>query len=276
MVKFIIGISDVHISNSRSLDEQDFHLTQCINKIREIVNEKNPEEVRIVIVGDIFHNKTTVSNESICIAHDFLKEISSICKTYVIAGNHDLSLCNLEKLDSISPIFKMSNFENCVYLDSELEAQSGIYEDENIAFCLYSIFNEFMIPFNMEEYKEENPDKTLIGLIHGEIIGSKMDNNISTGRGIDINDFDGTDFVFAGHIHKRQEIVKNGLKAVYCGSVFQQDKGESLTEHGGIIYNVEEKTYETFNLNRGEYGYFKFVINDFNDVMDNKEKLVNI
>jgi DNA repair exonuclease SbcCD nuclease subunit len=93
---------------------------------------------------------------------------------------------------------------------------------------------------------------------------------------LDISYFEGLDFVIAGHIHKRQEIKKNGVKVVYCGSLIQQDMGENLTGHGGVVWNVEEKTWEPFDLERGEYGFYKFIIDDIEDIEEDKEKIINL
>jgi hypothetical protein len=39
---------------------------------------------------------------------------------------------------------------------------------------------------------------------------------------------------------------------------------------------VEEKTWEPFDLDRGEYGYYKFVITDIEDIENDNEKLLNL
>ena len=52
--------------------------------------------------------------------------------------------------------------------------------------------------------------------------------------------------------------------------------GENITGHGGVIWNIEEETWEPFDLERGEYGYFKFEISDIEDIINDKEKLINL
>ena len=78
----------------------------------------------------------------------------------------------------------------------------------------------------------------------------------------------------AGQVVK--EIKKKGIKVVYCGSLIQQDMGENLSGHGGVIWNVEKKTWEPFDLERGEYGHFKFVIDDVEDIDNDAEKILNL
>ena len=275
MVKYIISIGDVHVRNYKRMEETSEFLSKFVDYCQDFVGKHSSEEVRIVISGDLFDQKITVSNESIIYVSWLLRRLNEIATTYVICGNHDYLMNNATRMCSLTPIFTMSNFERCVYLDKELGYTSGIYEDENIAFCLYSTFDDFARP-EIELYKEQNPDKILVGLIHGDINGACTDVGRITEKGLNISHFSDLDFVIAGHIHKRQEIKKKGIKVVYCGSLIQQDMGENLSGHGGVIWNVEKKTWEPFDLERGEYGHFKFVIDDVEDIDNDAEKILNL
>jgi DNA repair exonuclease SbcCD nuclease subunit len=275
MVKYIIAVSDIHVRNIKRMDETSEFLEKFVDYCQEFVGKHSKEEVRIVIAGDLFDQKITVSNESVTLVSWMLRRLNEIAMTYVICGNHDYLMNNDSRLCSLSPIFAMSNFNNCVYLDNELGHISGIYEDNNVAFCLYSTFDSFERP-EIDAYRQTNPDKTLIGVIHGDINGACTDVGRVTDKGISPSHFKGLDFVIAGHIHKRQEIKKDGVKIVYCGSLMQQDMGENLTGHGGVIWNLEEKTWEPFDLDRGKYGHFKFVIDGIEDIENDTEKLLNL
>ena len=257
------------------MEETGEFLEKFVLYCKEFVDLHSSNEVRIVIAGDLFDQKITVSNESITYVSWVLRRLNSIAKTYVICGNHDYLMNNATRMCSLTPIFAMSNFENCVYLDQELDFMSGIYEDENIAFCLFSTFDDFNRP-EINNYKELNPNKTLVGLIHADINGASTDVGRVTDKGIDVKYFDGLDFVIAGHIHKRQEIKKNGVKVVYCGSLIQQNMGENLSGHGGVVWDVEEKVWDSFDLDKGEYGFYKFVIDDVSDIDEDKEKILNL
>lgn len=275
MIKYIISVGDIHVRNYKRMEETGEFLEKFINYCQEFVNKHNSDEVRIVIAGDLFDQKITVSNESTTYVSWLLRRLNEIATTYVICGNHDYLMNNSARMCSLTPVFTMSNFDKCKYLDKELDFMSGIYEDENIGFCLFSTFDDFTRP-EIELYGSQNPDKTLVGLIHADINGACTDIGRITDKGLNPTYFEGLDFVIAGHIHKRQEIKKNGVKIVYCGSLMQQDMGENISGHGGVIWNVEEKTWETFDLDRGEYGYFKFIINDIEDIENDTEKIINL
>lgn len=275
MVKYIISISDIHVRNFKRMEETGEFLEKIVVYCNDFVKQHSPEEVRIVLAGDLFDQKITVSNESTTYVSWLLRRLNEITTTYVICGNHDYLMNNVTRMCSLTPIFTMSDFKNCKYLDQELGFSSGIYEDDNVAFCLYSTFDDFNRP-EIESYRNQNPDKTLVGIIHADINGAVTDVGYTTDKGLSPKHFEGLDFVIAGHIHKRQEIKKNGVKIVYCGSLIQQNMGENLTGHGGVIWNVQDRTWEPFDLDRGEYGYYKFVIDDIDDIDNNMEKLLNL
>ena len=180
MIKKIIGIADIHIPNFKGLNDLK-EVTQTFYKqAKKIVKEAGgPDNVRIVVAGDLFDMKLDITNEGLLAGHEFLKGLDDICPTIVIAGNHDLNLQNLSKIDSITPIFEMSTFRRTRYLDMELGYKSGFVRDDNIVWCLYSTFSSFEKPGFVPD-KETNPDKGVryIGLIHGEINGATTPNNM--------------------------------------------------------------------------------------------------
>lgn len=278
MVKVVIACSDIHIRNIRRIDEISEVLDKFIEECRKIVSQYNYGEVRIVIAGDIFHNKIEISNEASTLCGWFLRELENIgngVKVIVIAGNHDHIMQNNQRLDSITPIFSLSNFKNCIYVDKELEYSSGCFVDENIVWCLYSTFDNFNSP-DIIGTRNEYPEKTFIGLFHGDLNGSQTDTGYVTDNGLDASYFKDLDFVIMGHIHKRQCIKKNGVQMVYCGSLYQQDMGETITEHGYVIWNIENKTYTEHNIDNSDYGFYQFSINDYDDIENNKEELINL
>jgi DNA repair exonuclease SbcCD nuclease subunit len=272
MVKYVISVSDIHISNYENLEEIEYFTNQFIDYCNNFMKDKTSDEVRIVIAGDIFDKKNNVSNEGRNTAVDFLRKLDNITKTYVIYGNHDFNVNNKDRIGTLSSVFHSTSFKQVILLDKELDYKSGIYEDENIVWCLYSAHDNFKRP----TFQVDSFDKTYIGLIHGDINGAQTDTMYTTEECVDTEIFEELNFVIAGHIHKRQEIKKNGVKIVYCGSLKQQNMGENITGHGGVIWNIEEETWEPFDLERGEYGYFKFEISDIEDIINDKEKLINL
>lgn len=283
MVKNLICISDIHIdidnkSDGRTVKSETEKINYFLNQFINYCNNNATEETRIIVAGDIFESKSKITSESFTCAQNFFKELGNITKVYVCAGNHDYNVNNPERENWLNALFN-HNISNVTYLDKELNFKSGIYEDENVAFCLYSHFDNFQRP-NIEEYKEQNPEKSLIGLIHGEIEGATNASNYvsESNKGdfvIKHNVFENLNFVISGHIHKRQTLTKNGVTVIYCGSLFQQNFGEDVDYHGGVEWDVMREKYKFFDLDNGGYGYYIIEINSVDDIENDDEDWKN-
>lgn len=69
----VISCADIHIPSLHGIEEIKETLSKFIDDCKKIVDEEgDPKKVRIVVLGDIFHNKITVTNESIMCANWFL------------------------------------------------------------------------------------------------------------------------------------------------------------------------------------------------------------
>lgn len=281
MITKIIATSDLHIRNYKRMDETREQFEKFLDEARKIVEENGKENTRIVIAGDLLHSKLTIASECYLMLSWFLHELNDICKTIVIAGNHDLNMTNLERVDSLTPVFEMCKFDNVHFLDKELGYKSGYMVDENIVWCLYSTFDLFVGPQNMNILAEKinkEPLKdgkhTFVGLFHGDMNGAKNASGTAL-TGFDPKHFDGTDFVIAGHIHKCQEIDGDGTRIVYCGSLIQQDMGEAISGHGFVVWDVPEKKWELKEVKNEDYGYYKFKVESEDDIDNDKETLLN-
>lgn len=273
MVKKVITCSDIHIRNFQRLDEYAEILTDFIKKCEEIASDYDKEEVRIVICGDIIHNKNNISPELISFTSNFIRQLEQIAKVIVIAGNHDLIVNNLSRKDAISSIFETANFSNSFLLDNVLDYESGYVIDDDITWVVYSIYDNFMKP-DIESARNEAPNNKVIGLYHGMIVGSSLDNGSIIDDGVDKGIFEGCDCVMCGDIHKRQVLRKNGIDIVYSGSLIQQTFGETVTQHGFTVWDIETLTFEFVDI-ENEYGLYSFEINDFDDISNDKEILKN-
>ena len=276
MITKIIATADLHIRNLKRLDETKEQFEKFLKDVKKIVKKNGEENTRIVICGDLVHSKLTIASECYLMLSWFLHELDSICKTIVVAGNHDLNMSNLDRVDSLTPVFEMCKFKRVHFIDKELGYKSGYKDDDNITWCLYSTFDLFAGPDNMELLTEgrEKEGKTLVGLFHGDLNGAKNASGTAL-TGLENSHFAGTDFVIAGHIHKYQEIEKDGARIVYCGSLIQQDMGESIGGHGYVVWDVPEKKCKLVEVKNEKYGYYKFKVTSEDDIENDKEELIN-
>ena len=273
MVKLILHTGDIHIRNFMRLEEYAEQFDRFVTKCKEITEPYDKEEVRIVVAGDLGNSKNTITPEYITMASYFIRQLEKIGKVIVIAGNHDLVEGNTTRIDAITSIFQTANFENALFLDEMLGYESGCVVDENITWAVYSIYDGFVKP-NIEEAREQNPNNKVIGLFHGMVVGCKMPNGTVADEGIDGDVFEGCDCVMAAHIHKRQELKRGDVKIIYCGSLIQQTFGETVSEHGFVVWNANTLDYNYVDLET-EYGLFDVEIYSENDVDEDKERLIN-
>lgn len=274
MIKKVIQIADLHIPNNEEKRPYGEMLMSFLKQLyKNEIEGNNPEEIRIVICGDIFENKVRISNEAKAMFHMFLNYCNEMCQTIVIAGNHDLLENNLDRMDSLTPTFEIEGvYENVQYLDKVLGYKSGYVEDDNIVWSLYSIHDKFA-PSNVEH--AQYPNHRIIGLYHGDVAGAVTDMNRATSEGIDTSVFSECDCVMAGHIHRYQTIKKEGIPIVYSGSVFQHDAGENVTGHGYVVWDLETMTYELKEI-ENDYRIFKFKITDYDAFTNDVEDLINL
>lgn len=274
-IKKIIQISDVHIRRYERHEEYIEIFSKLIKEIKEKTKECSKDEIRIVVCGDIAHQKNNMSPELNVLLSSFLRLLNNIAKTIIFAGNHDFLVNNKDRMDCLTSIIEIANFDNVVFADKLLDYSSGYLEDNNICWGLFSSFDEFLPPPNLYEYKRNNPDKKIFGLFHGNVVGARTDIGKVMDSGIDANQFKDCDAVLAGHIHKRQEIKKNGVPIVYSGSLIQQDLGENVTGHGFIIWDVDTMTYENVDISNS-YSMYKIQISSIDDIDNDTERLLNL
>lgn len=275
MIKKIFCVADIHIPNSEEQRPYSKMLKQAIAEIYREAKQLNNDEFRIVIAGDIFHNKIRTSNEATETFHMMLNYFNAIGKTYIIAGNHDMLENNLDRLDSISPTFGIKDvYPNVIYLDKELNYKSGCFIDENVTFALYSIFDSFSRPSDLECSIDNYKNNKVIGIYHGDVAGSITDSGRRSENGINPLLFNNCDFVIAGHIHKYQELMKNNIPIVYCGSLIQQNSGENINGHGFISIDLSDMSHQHFDVTNN-YKVYKFKIDSYDDILNDNERLIN-
>lgn len=275
MIKKIYQIADVHIPTYRRLEMYNDQINELIKNINKDVTESGlePEEIRIVICGDLVNSKNNVTNELNVFTSLFIRKLSQIAKVICIAGNHDMVESNSSRVDTITAIFESAQFDNAVFLDLELGYESGIVFDENVTWALYSFYQDYQRP-DIESARLEHPENKVLGLYHGQVVGTKLYNGFIADDGQDAGVFSGCDYVLAGHIHKRQSIKKGDCEIVYAGSVIQKDFGESVTQHGYVIWDLDKNEYKYVDV-PSEYGFYDFTVTSLEDINENKEKINN-
>jgi DNA repair exonuclease SbcCD nuclease subunit len=273
MVKRIIHIADLHIRTIQMHDLYKEQFTKLLKEISDKFLEWADEnisynEIRIVIAGDVAHQKINISNEQLLLTSWFLKELTAYGKVVIIPGNHDFLENNTQRMDSITPVVELLDNPNITYLKD-----SGDYVDTDggIQWVVYSLYQHNVRP---EFTKQEG--LLTVGLFHGPIMGLSTDLGYEFEDAYDRLNFNDLDLLLCGDIHKRQQFtLPNGGKAVMVGSLIQQNFGETVKHHGYGIYNVETDEY-TFHDLPNEQPFLHFTISDIKDIENGEEVHVNL
>lgn len=270
MVKKIIHIADIHIRTFRMHEEYKEVFQTFIDKCKVLTEGYEHGEVRIAIVGDLVHQKITISNEQLMLCSWFLAELAKIAPVILVAGNHDLLENNKDRMDSLSPIVQLLDNEHIHYYK-----KSKCYKDDNIVWCNYSIFEENARPDIEYGRVNHGDDKRFIGLYHAPLVGATTD----IGYEFDehhtaLEHFEGCDMVLLGDIHKRQAFTHQGIMIAYPSSLIQQGFGETVGKHGFLFWDVETRTYEEHDIPT-RYGFYQFKIKSLDDLEEGIEKHTN-
>jgi DNA repair exonuclease SbcCD nuclease subunit len=258
MIKRLVHFSDLHIRLFKDHELYKKILKQMFSEWGSIAPD------RIVFTGDLVHSKNQMTPELVEFVAWVLTECSKIAKTIIVIGNHDFLENNSSRLDALTPIVDSLQDENIVYLKSR-----GVYEDQNINWCVYSLV-EHNLPPDISK-----SDKKNIGLFHGPIQGLTTDIGYKFDEGYDKDKFKGCDIVLCGDIHKRQVFDIPGKKKAYMiGSTIQQNFGETVRNHGYGVYDVETDEYTFVDLPNPK-PFLSFYINSFECLTEGIEKLVN-
>ena len=271
MIKHVCHLADIHIRTYRQHDEYKEVFSNLIKQLTNLLIEYKKEEIRIVIAGDLVHQKIIISNEQLILGTWLIKKLEEIAPVVIIAGNHDLLENNKDRMDSITPMVKFLPEEANVNYFKE----SRCYLDDNVVWCVYSIFEENKRP-NIEDARLEfGNDKTYIGLFHGPIIGLKTDLGYEIEHGSELEIFEGCDMVMCGDIHKRGGFTYKNIPIMMSSSLIQQNFGENVKNHGFLLWDVEKRTFTEHDV-ENKYQYYQFKIKSLEDLDNNKEIITNL
>ena len=246
-VEKIYHLADLHIRNLKRHKEY----REVFQKFLNNVDKDNIENSVIYLAGDIAHAKTEMSPELIREISWFLTECANRKHTFLITGNHDCNLNNNYRLDVLTPIVENLENDRINYLKD-----TGVYPFHNLTFVVYSILDE----------KENWPKAELVDgenticLFHGPVNLAQTDIGYTVSSNSFTTDmFEGFDMVMLGDIHKRQTLGSPTI--AYAGSMIQQNHGESLDKHGYLLWDVESRTFEEFDL-PNDYGFYTLDVNN--------------
>jgi len=249
----IVQFADVHIRLNKRHDEYKEVFSRFYEEIKS-----TPSTTCVVLGGDVLHSKIDLSPECVQMASDLFTNIANLRPLIIIAGNHDQLLSNKSRLDSLSPIIDALNHSNIYYLK-----KSGLYGFGNILFNNMSVADapdKYLLGKDIPAVYR-NQYEHIIALFHGAVDGAALDTGyLIKNPSIMLPLFDNHHTALLGDIHKMQDMQdydsdKNKPCVRFCGSLVQQNHGESLVGHGYSLWDLSDYSYIHHEI-PNDYGYF--------------------
>lgn len=188
----IAHLADLHLRGLTRHDE----VKTVVEAFCKSAREKQVNH--IVIAGDLFHTKTVgISPEVIELFVWMFREMAKVAFVHVTLGNHDGTLTNLTRQDSISPIISAMNDDRV-----KLYKQSNVYAIENgVNLCVYSLFDKE----NWDKVKPRIGDYN-IAVYHGSVGGAVSEDGwvLKADTTVQFFEEQGYDIVLLGDIHRQQ------------------------------------------------------------------------
>jgi DNA repair exonuclease SbcCD ATPase subunit len=248
-----LQIADIHIRLTKRHDEYKEVFANLYEEIK-----KTPTSTVVVLVGDVFHSKSDLTPECVEMATNLFKNIADLRPLVLVAGNHDATLSNKSRLDSLTPLVDSLNHPNLFYLKT-----TGLYGMSNILWNNMGVFDapEHYIRGETIPAVYRNQYEHVIALFHGAMDRAAME----TGYSIQNPNlmpplFDHNDIAMLGDIHMLQDMQDYDEAAHkpcihYCGSMIQQNHGEGLAGHGYSLWDLKTRKYEHHPI-KNDFGYF--------------------
>jgi DNA repair exonuclease SbcCD ATPase subunit len=249
----IFHVADIHIRLNKRHEEY----REVFNQLYAEINNSPPETV-VALLGDVFHSKSDLSPECIQMASDLFSNIANIRPLILVAGNHDATLSNKSRLDSLTPIVDALNNPNIYYLKT-----TGLYGFGNILWnnmCVFDDPDKYLRGQDIPDIYKNQYDH-VIALFHGAVDKASLETGYSISNPAIMNPlFDYNDIALLGDIHKKQDMQDYSPEEHkpcihYVGSMVQQNHGEGMDGHGYSLWDLKTRMYDFKEL-KNDYGYF--------------------
>jgi DNA repair exonuclease SbcCD ATPase subunit len=253
MIKTIYHLADIHIPEKL---ERHNEYKEVFENVSKIIKEDKTKKL-VVICGDFFDQKN-ISGTTLTLGIEILTLLSDHCEVILFGGNHDINAKNENNIPYIEAITN----NNIVYKNKiHYLKENKIHKIRNINFGLTTITADKVL-----QIENKNPDELYIGLYHGQIYKSKLDNNYEVKNDglFRTNDFKDYDITMLGDIHLFQ-YLNNKKTIAYSSSVIQQNFGEPINNHGMLKWDLKTKK-STFIHIPNKYIFKNHYIEDINNI----------
>jgi DNA repair exonuclease SbcCD nuclease subunit len=237
-------LSDLHLGNNK--DNPIFHKISLdyAEWVKSQMIENDCDT--LVIAGDFFHSRTSISLSTLDTGHKFLDVLKDL-EIYITTGNHDAFYLDNSEVTSIS-VFKSR--KNVHVIDK-----------------LTVLGDMTLCPWGTE-IEEIPKSKIVIG--HWDAVSFEVAAGKISTHGINVSELmKKCDAAFSGHYHKPQERQYDSKLFRYLGSTFQMNWGEQGEDK--FIYFLDTKTLEVEKVKNIISPRFEYIrnVSDYKKVNGN-------
>lgn len=221
----ILTLGDPHITiGSLKITDQLIDLL--------IIEIKNTQPDIFVIMGDVLDRFNQINAEPLCKAVELIRKVSSLVKTVLLIGNHDIpNKTHLFK--PINPFTALHGQDNIIIADTRCEC--FIVKGKKFLAMPYVPNGEFLKGL---ETANENIDDIYAIFAHQEFYKCQLEGFRSKGGDkIPVKNFP---LVISGHIHKYHRPQEN---IIYVGTPHQHDFGDMTEKSISLFTFFDDKSY---------------------------------
>lgn len=221
-------IGDIHLSRySQDKIEETTNLPERLHSIKNALYEvgeycRKKKIKDFIIGGDVLHGKSIIYAVAQEIMIQFFEDFKDLT-FYVIDGNHDLSGKGEDVVSALRPLQNIDNV-NWIKFSDVLRLSDG---------------DVFLVPYSTKLPEIIKKNKARILVSHFGLSEGMLNSGMSIVTDVSMRDLTGKyELVLLGHYHKPQELVKDGVRAFYVGSLIQLDWGERNEEKRFLVVDT--------------------------------------
>jgi DNA repair exonuclease SbcCD nuclease subunit len=248
--------SDIHMGLGRDSVIWQENILKFAEWAKNIYEKRDITE--IIIPGDIFHNRSEISVNTLATAAAFFQIFKNF-NLYISTGNHDCHFKNSSDINSISILKGWTNIT--------------LVDEEPVVFDTPVNKTLSLIPWGI---KVEDVPKTDICVGHFEINSFKMNVQKICDHGVNSSDLlDRSPYIISGHFHHKDHRKYERGDVLYLGSPYQQNFADSGSERGIYIFDLKTNEFE-FIVNNISPQHWKVSLQKILDKTLTSQHLKNI
>lgn len=252
-------ISDIHLYSDQHEWKWDRYRKVLDNTVEAIREDGVRTGDICIISGDIFHKPTAPNSNLLVIFDRFIRALSTLFRRVsngygtveardriiIISGNHDINeawvnpdSARVETLRGLGEthreFFRYVRDNEVLRYGQTLISVSSLFSDATVR-------HQDIDLCNRPENKRDITKYRTVAVAHCDLLGDRFGTAQKmsfSSRHRSIEEFRGYDALLLGDIHQEQEVSAENPVAYYPGSLIQTNLGETVGDHGILLWDV--------------------------------------